>query len=235
MAVVSGMRYPKVKYDLPDLGFQILPVMDRQETTIPNSMLLVALIGAVLRCLFHDKGITIIRRFLFIHGTTALLRCICLVATSYPDPSRLCNGYTPPETQSLFWQQTVIHTGFLTCGDLMFSGHTLVYILIAMLWHKYFSLVEKLIMWAMMLFSCVSLVATRMHYTDDVLIAIYIAVTAFWFYHYAAQPHIRKNLYIINWLETEFVEEEVKTEKEDLLHRSESEGHGVSLQPEDIV
>jgi len=233
MAVVSGIRYPKVNLDLPDLGFEIIPVMDKQQTTIPNSMLLVGLLGGVLRCVLHDKGITIIRRFLVIHGTTALIRCICLVATSYPDPNRLCIGYQAPDTAALFWQETIIHTGFLTCGDLMFSGHTLVYILIAMLWQKYCGKYEKIFVWLLMLFACFSLVATRMHYTDDVLIAFYIAVTAWWFYHYAAQPHIRKDIFIINWLESEFIEEEVRTENEDLLHRNnDSEGRGP---PEEIV
>jgi len=219
MAVVSGMRYPKGMPDLPDLGFDLLPVMDRQETTVPNAMLLIALIGTVFRALFHDKGVTMIRRFLVIHGSCALLRCICMVATSYPDPNRLCNSYQAPDgpTSFPFWRETVVHSGFLTCGDLMFSGHTLVYLLIALTWQKYTTKYEKPFVWILMLFSCITLIATRMHYTDDVLIAAYIAFTAFWFYHYLAQPSIRKNIAVMNWLEAEWIFEDPKIEKIDLL------------------
>jgi len=221
MAVVSGMRYPKNLPDLPDLGFEILPVLDYQQTTIPNTLLLLALVGTLVRALFHDKGATIIRRFLVVHGTTALLRCVCLAGTSYPDPNRLCVNYHPPSTTSLFWQETVVHRGFLTCGDLMFSGHTLVYILIALLWHKYFTRPEKVVVWILMIFAAISLVATRMHYTDDVLIAVYIAVTSWYLYHHFAEPSVRKKNFIMDWLETDYVEV-TKVEKEDLL-------------PEDIV
>jgi len=217
MAVVSGMRYPKHLPDLPDLGFELLPIMDQQQTTIPNTLLLLALVGTGVRALFHDKGATIIRRFLIIHGTTALLRCICLAGTSYPDPNRLCVNYHPPSTTALFWQETVVHRGFLTCGDLMFSGHTLVYVLIALVWHKYFTRPEKIIVWILMIFACFSLVATRMHYTDDVLIALYIAVTSFYLYHHLSEPHMRKKNSIMAWLENDYVEEAAKIEKEDLL------------------
>jgi len=235
MAVISGMRYPKHIADLPDLGFEIIPVLDTQDTTIPNAMLLVGLIGTVIRCFFHDKGITIIRRFLVIHGSCALLRCICMVATSYPDPNRLCTTYRPPATTLLFWKETVIHTGFLTCGDLMFSGHTLVYLLIALTWQKYFTIYEKPFVWIGMLFGCTSLIATRMHYTDDVLIAAYIAVTAFWFYHYAAQPSVRKNILILKWLESDLVSKEVKIERQDLLDDSPPSNLGLHPTGEQVV
>jgi len=220
MAVVSGMRYPKEVPDLPDLGFELIPVMDRQDTTIPNALLLIALIGSVVRCLFHDKGITVIRRFFVIHGLCALFRCVCMVATSYPDPNRLCSSYHPPATTYLFWRETFIHTGFLTCGDLMFSGHTLAFFLVALTWQKYFTKYEKPFVWILMLFACSSLVATRMHYTDDVLIAAYVAVTAFWFYHYAASPSVRKTIPILNWLEKEIGGDQVKIEKQDLLENA---------------
>jgi len=228
MAVVSGMRYPKEMPDLPDLGFDVLPIMDRQETTIPNAMLLIAVIGTILRAIFHEKGVTLIRRFLVIHGSCALLRCICMVATSYPDPNRLCNSYQAPDgpTSFPFWKETVVHRGFLTCGDLMFSGHTLVYFLVALTWQKYMTKFEKPVAWILMLFSCITLVATRMHYTDDVLIAAYIAFTAFWFYNYAARPAVRKNIPLMNWLEAEFVLEDTRgIEKIDLLHDPQTPEH----------
>jgi len=210
MAVVGGMRYPRQISELPDLGFEILPVLDNQNTNIPNGLMTFAIVATVVRALFHDKGVTMVRRFLVIHGVTALFRCVCLAATSYPDPNKLCQSYRSPETAGAFWLETIIHHGFLTCGDLMFSGHTLIYVLCALTWHKWTSFIEKVVIWILMIGACISLVATHMHYTDDVIIAFYISVTSFYIYHYYAEsPILRKKNFIIAWLEQEFLVEEL--------------------------
>jgi hypothetical protein len=72
----------------------------------------------------------------------------------------------------------------------MFSGHTLVYVLTAMTWTKYFTRYEKMIVWIIEIGAAITLIGTRMHYTDDVLIALYVAVTVFHIYHiWALEPY----------------------------------------------
>lgn len=144
------------------------------------------------------------RRFMIIHGICALLRCAVMATTSYPDPNRLCGDYRPPQTLGTFWRETVIKTGFLTCGDLMFSGHTLVYMISALTWNKYFTKPEKVIVWILELAAAVSLVATRMHYTNDVLIAMYTSVTVFYIYNlWALNKQYRDQIRVLSWLEDE--------------------------------
>ena len=146
-----------------------------------------------------------------IHGICMLFRSVVMVATSYPDPSRFCAEYHSPSSTFSFWKQTITHNGLLTCGDLMYSGHTLIYIITAMTWNKYFTIPEKIIAWIVCLASAISLIATRMHYTDDVIIAFYVSVTTFYIYHlWALNPIYRKSIKFIDWLERDLDRENDK-------------------------
>jgi len=203
MIVVAGIRYPKASNVLPDVGFDIIPAI--YSSTIPNSLLTIAMVATALRLAVHRKGITIMRRFMVVHGVTALMRGITMVATSYPDPSLVCIDYEPPSSSSVFWKNTLVSNLDFTCGDLMFSGHTLFYVLIGLVWQKYTYLVEKCIVWFISVLGCVSLIVTRLHYTNDVIIAAYIAATAWYIYHmYATDPVYRKKCFILSWLEEDF-------------------------------
>jgi hypothetical protein len=84
----------------------------------------------------------------------------------------------------------------------MFSGHALVYLLVALMWNRYCNKWERLIVWILMLAATVSLIATRMHYTDDVLVATYVIFTMYWIYHITVEtPEWRQQCVIIRWLE----------------------------------
>lgn len=178
IVVVAGLRFPKNSTPLPDLGFEVLPATQSEHA--PNNILLICIISSVIRFLFHRKGLTIIRRFMAIHAITALLRCATLVTTSYPDPSQVCRNYQPADTPAVFLKSTMVNNlALVTCGDLMPSGHTLTFIILALMWHKYTNFVEKCIFWVVALAGCLSLIITRLHYTNDVLIAMYVALTTF--------------------------------------------------------
>lgn len=175
--VVAGLRYPRESGVLPDIGFELLPASNNEQ--IPNHILLICILTTFIRLIFHRKGLTIMRRFMAIHGITALLRCITLFTTSYPDPSLVCRTYQPANTPILFLKTTVVNNLSVTCGDLMPSGHTLFFFLLALTWHKYTNFVEKCLFWVLSLAGCLSLIVTRLHYTNDVLIAMYMALTTF--------------------------------------------------------
>jgi len=207
MVVVAGQRFPKDGSPLPDLGFEFLPVGTHNEH-IPNNILFICLLSSLTRFIFHKKGLTIIRRFMIVHGISALLRCATLVTTSYPDPSQVCRGYQPADTPAVFLKTVVTNTALVTCGDLMPSGHTLVFVILALSWHKHTKYMEKCFFWVLALAGCLSLIITRMHYTNDVLIAIYEALTTFYIYHvFATDPMYRRKSFFLNWLEAELVED----------------------------
>jgi len=182
MVVVAGLRYPKHKEPLPDLLFDIIPANYEFEW-LPNLLLLLLALASIIRCIFFRRGLTVIRRFFLLHGISSLLRSATLAATSYPDPSRLCANYTPPDSVDPFWTSTVYNPELVTCGDLMFSGHTLYYCLLALLWTRYFTILEKTVMWIIAIIGCFSLIFVRIHYTTDVLVGIYVAFTVYYFYH----------------------------------------------------
>jgi len=210
--VLAGMRYPRQTGELPDLGFAVLPALHREQ--YPNHILLICLLTSIARFLFHRKGITIIRRFMAIHGITALLRCVTLVATSYPDPSFVCRDYEPADNPTIFWKTTLVNNLSMTCGDLMPSGHTLFFIILALIWNKYCNFAEKCVFWVLSLAGCLSLIVTRLHYTNDVLIAFYVAITTFYIYHiFATDTNYRNRSFICSWVEADLIiEKEGKTQ-----------------------
>lgn len=216
--VLAGMRYPREGGELPDLGFAVLPAMHNEQ--IPNHFLTLCLVISIIRFLFHKKGLTIIRRFMTIHAITALLRCVTLVATSYPDPSAVCRDYKPADNPTKFWKTTVVNNLSMTCGDLMPSGHTLFFIILALIWQRYCSLGQKCVFWVLSMLGTISLVVTRLHYTNDVLIAIYVAITAFYIYHlYATDVNYRDKSVLFSWLEAD-LDLHVEKEGKQLIDRN---------------
>ena len=80
-------------------------------------------------------------------------------------------------------------TTVFTCGDMVFSGHTSVMVLCAMVWHQYYRWVVapvnvvKTTVWIVTIVGLVNIIATRFHYTLDVLLGFYFTVTVWSLYH----------------------------------------------------
>lgn len=202
MVVVGGTRYPKYKAPLPDLGFDVLaPYPDL--SWLPNTMIYLLLFASLVRCVLSRQGLTIIRRILFVHAITMLMRSLTLVATSYPDPSLQCVDYVPPSNVNPFWAKTLGNADLITCGDLMFSGHTLIYVVLALAWQKYFYVIEKVLFWLFTLVAVIMLSVARLHYLNDIIVALYVVFAVWHIYHlYAETPRARQNP-IVGWLETD--------------------------------
>lgn len=77
----------------------------------------------------------------------------------------------------------------MTCGDLIFSGHTVVFVLCALVWHNYYRNstttlnAVKLIVWVCSIMGTALLLVTRMHWTIDIALAYYITTSLWNFYH----------------------------------------------------
>jgi hypothetical protein len=202
MVVVGGTRYPKYKAPLPDLAFDVLaPYPDL--SWLPNSLIYLLVAATVIRCILSRHGLTIIRRVLFVHAVTMLMRSLTLVATSYPDPSLPCVDYVPPSDVNPFWANTLSQTNLITCGDLMFSGHTLIYIALALAWQKYFYVIEKVIFWLFTLVAIIMLLVARLHYLNDIIVAMYVMVFVWHIYHMHAGSDRRRLNPIVGWLEAD--------------------------------
>eukprot|EP01103_Thecamoeba_quadrilineata_P018735 TRINITY_DN7319_c0_g1_i1.p1 TRINITY_DN7319_c0_g1~~TRINITY_DN7319_c0_g1_i1.p1 ORF type:complete len:294 (+),score=24.12 TRINITY_DN7319_c0_g1_i1:125-1006(+) len=214
VVVYAGMRAPSLP-DLPDFGFDILPSFVESDTA-SNKLLAITGLLTFLRCLFHPKGILMFRRFAFLWTILIIGRCTTLISTSYPDPSRSCRTYKSPDTLMAFVVETVYRPEFITCGDLMYSGHTVYFTLLGLSWSHYAIYSFEKLVWIPLGLSILGLVATRVHYLNDVLIAFYLTILVWYLYHtVASEPSLRKRYSLISWLERDIIlMDEEKSESE---------------------
>jgi hypothetical protein len=197
---VADYRHPGA-FRLPDLGFTLVPEISSRPN-LPNEIVGVALLCTGVLILTHPKRLMVFRRLLVIYSIILILRSICVVATSLPDPSSKCVEtrpyihYTQPppieemKRQHSFWrgvQQSLFPFESSTCGDLIFSGHTVSFILCSLIWDRYFT--GKRSRWPVYLFHVVSvagllsMLSVRFHYTIDILVAIIVTVAVWQRYH----------------------------------------------------
>jgi len=226
--VYSSMRFPKDAPLLPDVGFDMFP--EYNNSMFAHGVLFFCIGYLLVRTLFHPRGITMIRRFAIVHGLCAIMRAITLIAPSYPDPQPACTTFSPPATTGEFWIRTIYYHDVLTCGDLMYSGHTIVYTLVALSAQIYMSTVEKTIAWILLVIGGLALIIVRLHYTNDVIIGFFFAVSTYMWYHlFATNPTYKEKIPPIAWME----EQEECPAHERLTFTSEFRGVKLETDPED--
>lgn len=73
-----------------------------------------------------------------------------------------------------------------TCADCLYSGHACILVLMAYLWHMYTNnFFFKALAWTNAVVNCLLLIATRYHYTDDVILGVVITVALHTLYFWA--------------------------------------------------
>ena len=130
----------------------------------------------------HASGRTTrLRRLLFEYGLVMCLRVLTLLATYTPDPSPLCRHSAHPSFGS-------------TCGDLIFSGHSVLFSLCGVFLHEQFhhhrheddkfSVVKtcrldarRLALWCYVAVGLLVIILSRLHYTRDVLVAVLVVAS----------------------------------------------------------
>ena len=95
------------------------------------------------------------------HLPLVLLRAACVVATELPTPINKTHHHLGR------WYDRHVHTRF----DLMFSGHTVLFVLLARAWGSFGLVTVAWWWWALLAAACsFALVVTRQHYSVDVLV-----------------------------------------------------------------
>jgi len=156
----------------------------------------------VLVVLFHKHRFILLRRFFSISGTIFLLRCVTMLITSLSVPGKHLDCAPRPygDIYNKLYNAFVIWTGagmtlqgVRTCGDYMFSGHTVGLTLLNFFITEYTS--RKLYMlhtfsWICNVFGVFFILAAHEHYSIDVFVAFYITSRLFMYYHTLAnQQH----------------------------------------------
>ena len=153
-----------------------------------------------------------LRRWLAIYGVVALLRAVTVIVTTLPDSRAFCRQTPGTHRLDAFpWAEVLsraleIAAGrhFETCGDLVFSGHSTVLALVGMALHSYYRVRSgsvsasplKLATWLLIAALLFVIVATRLHYTLDVLVALFVTIAVFNSYHRLAYDVLVGRRYI---------------------------------------
>mmetsp|Transcript_34586 Transcript_34586/g.44133 ORF Transcript_34586/g.44133 Transcript_34586/m.44133 type:complete len:407 (+) Transcript_34586:155-1375(+) len=232
---------------LPDLGHDlwaaVLNWLDHQRDyidfhSLPDKMLEHLGKATLLFMLLHPKRLMIIRRVAVILGILCFCRATTVSVTTLPDASPTCHAQFFNETgfyksQPIFpkafirgWIFLMAPDEHITCGDMIFSGHTTLLVLCTLIFRKYFrakKIRTKIIFrsfhiphvfctlfnWIVSMYSMVAIaliVGTRFHYTLDVLIAMFLTYFIFSNYHtWAKHDKLRKKNLLLHWLEADSV------------------------------
>lgn len=188
---VPDMRtYPP----LPDIFLDSVP-------RIPWAFAMAEACGLILCYMFllilllHKHRSILLRRLCSLMGTVFLLRCCTMFATSLSVPGQhlKCASKTYGDAWEKIQRALTIWTGFgmtltgvQTCGDYMFSGHTVVITMLNFFVTEYtprsWNLIHT-ISWVLNLFGIFFILAAHEHYSIDVFIAFYITTRLFLYYH----------------------------------------------------
>ncbi|XP_034040672.1 sphingomyelin synthase-related protein 1-like isoform X2 [Thalassophryne amazonica] len=188
---VPDMRtYPP----LPDIFLDSVP-------RIPWAFAMAEACGVILCYMFllvlllHKHRSILFRRLCCLMGTVFLLRCCTMFVTSLSVPGQhlQCVSKMYGDTWAKIERALAIWSGFgmtltgvQTCGDYMFSGHTVVITMLNFFVTEYtprsWHLIHT-ISWVLNLFGIFFILAAHEHYSIDVFIAFYITTRLFLYYH----------------------------------------------------
>ncbi|RLN55584.1 hypothetical protein BBJ28_00008672 [Nothophytophthora sp. Chile5] len=221
-AVIAGWRTPNVvildlnKQDtgsktLPDLGHDLFKYVMTKiygQTTyiewfdLPDEFL--AAVGTLVAVVLalHPRRLLILRRFCFIFAIINLMRACCVAVTSLPDASPMCISQFESERGDY-----KAFPMFPKCVACPFLASYCVHSELNTPFTRRYSCVLWMVryyVYAGSAFGVFAIVGTRLHYTLDVLIAIYITGQVWFTYHWLT-AHPQNSFAVLNWLEHEEV------------------------------
>jgi hypothetical protein len=183
IVVNEPLYYSKDTKPLYDIGHYYL-FQSTMSKTIPQVLFFVLLGYAFFRSFMFglDVAISFMISYFVIAGSIMILRLFSFTLTKLPPPEPIC--INKPSWQHKLW----IHYEEKACGDYMFSGHSIHFVLVA-LFFSYLSpyTIEKICIWIYSVISMMTLVASRIHYSIDVLISFYITFLSFYAFRYLTQ------------------------------------------------
>lgn len=195
---------------LKDLGFQIIPKIP-QLLGFSNLLLslqhsLIFLLSFILLIKNYSYFsiqytgpyiINIWRRYFNIITIGNILRFLTYISTSLPGPAEHCQpgstDYHPPTK----WYQIFYTFNSANCGDLIFSGHLFHLIIAMFIFNKYASdiisnnyllITLKILSWIAIPLEIFLILATRQHYSVDLIVAIYTSIFLWIVYDNKIQP-----------------------------------------------
>lgn len=161
---------------LPDLGLYFVPKMSVLWLTdfFVQIPVLLTLVNVIL---LEPQPILYTIRIGNVLSMAYILRSTTMLVTSLPDPREGCQQIT-----NAFWSTVVFHR----CGDCIFSGHMTAMTVCLMYWLSHragsYSILGRVIVGGCILGGAWAMLASRAHYTVDLLVAVYLCV-GLWLSH----------------------------------------------------
>ncbi|KAG0246925.1 hypothetical protein B0O80DRAFT_430629 [Mortierella sp. GBAus27b] len=177
---------------LTDRMFEAIPSIQLLWLTDLADALMFA--PTVVLVLTHYRPLYLLCKVLLTWALCNLMRITTVAITSFPDPRDGCT-----HTTGNFFTHFTLHR----CGDCMFSGHTVIFVISALVWssHGYHRFPRRLrwlawitviLAWCLCIGSALIVLANRAHYTADVLVAFYIAGGNFYIWTYVFHRYIEE-------------------------------------------
>ncbi|KAL6853671.1 hypothetical protein ACP4OV_019700 [Aristida adscensionis] len=179
---------------LQDLGFMFLPELGQRKGYLSESVFAFIFISFMLvkesnfhwtfhPFIYHSKRfytVLLWRRVLAFLAASQFLRIITFYSTQLPGPNYHCHegsklATLPPPKNVLEVLLINFPRGVnLGCGDLIFSSHMIFTLVFVRTYQKYGSnRLIKLLAWLMAIIQSLLIIASRKHYTVDVVVAWY--------------------------------------------------------------
>ncbi|KAF9920829.1 hypothetical protein FBU30_009213 [Linnemannia zychae] len=183
---LSDHRWVETGYTqvfLRDRGFDV--IAPQSDIGPANFFVMTSVVFTVLGIGFICPNWTmrgvVLRRCLWVIGSLSAYRALTISVTTLPTPKEECR----PSLKYNFWDMFIIALQMIpgtveACTDDIFSGHTVFMVSCAIQWRLYCK--NKWLTYISYLYISVGLyfvVATRLHYTVDVILAIFITY-GFW-------------------------------------------------------
>ncbi|KAI8868491.1 hypothetical protein GQ42DRAFT_115512, partial [Ramicandelaber brevisporus] len=180
MANVASFRSKSIANPrpLPDAMHDVL--LEIHQLDLTDVFDFAMLVPTVAWILISPEPVFVFAHVLTAWGITNFMRSTTMAVTSLPDPRNGCE----------FVESDLLTTFTLhRCGDCIFSGHTIIFVISALVWTTLghvIQIVFAVAMWLLAIVAALVVLANRAHYTVDVLLSFYItvanwyAVSALW-------------------------------------------------------
>ncbi|EAX95311.1 hypothetical protein TVAG_032140 [Trichomonas vaginalis G3] len=178
--VITNAKRPAVEL-LPDAIQSAIPYV-KLEIYI-NILMVLMIVSEVIFIIFNKKRWYIIRRTVAVYAILSLIRVFTMTVTFLPDPSPKCPREHDPNYKITFKNIITQLFGGLTCGDMIFSGHTMGFIFPGLIHHHF---IGKIIGWIYLFVGVIGafgLIVSRFHYTVDVLLSLVLSPLLYFAYN----------------------------------------------------
>jgi hypothetical protein len=195
-AALAWYRNPVTTHILPDLGHDVIPAVNGAHHFA--DVVMKAHIALTLTWILWQQppvARRILIRFFTVAGYLNVLRSGMLLLTSIPDPYPACRQIAagPVTWVDMPWMDVIRRAlrlaagqSDLTCGDMLFSGHTTLLVLCGLVWCTYCNqrgaAFVKVFTASLSLFGILLIIATKMHYTIDCALSVYFSMVTWYMY-----------------------------------------------------